>query len=105
MDARGADAGADDEGAWRLVGAGIGGIHALCRAGGRGDRFRQGGREPAGDPGRQTDGQGARADHRRSEEHTSELQSLMRISYAVFCMKKKTNTHKIFRHTSRGYMM
>src|SRR3546814_1904443 len=33
----------------------------------------------------------------RSEEHTSELQSLMRISYAVFCLKKKTNkpTHKI----------
>src|SRR3546814_7602136 len=31
----------------------------------------------------------------RSEEHTSELQSLMRISYAVFCLKKKnTNTHK-----------
>src|SRR3546814_5255297 len=29
---------------------------------------------------------------RRSEEHTSELQSLMRISYAVFCLKK--NTHK-----------
>src|SRR3546814_1672447 len=28
---------------------------------------------------------------RRSEEHTSELQSLMRISYAVFCSKKKTN--------------
>src|SRR3546814_9262985 len=27
---------------------------------------------------------------RRSEEHTSELQSLMRISYAVFCLKKKT---------------
>src|SRR3546814_10907074 len=27
----------------------------------------------------------------RSEEHTSELQSLMRISYAVFCLKKKTN--------------
>src|SRR3546814_10434194 len=40
------------------------------------------------------------ADHRlernlmedRSEEHTSELQSLMRISYAVFCLKKKKNT-------------
>src|SRR3546814_6366205 len=32
----------------------------------------------------------------RSEEHTSELQSLMRISYAVFCLKKKiTNTHNI----------
>src|SRR3546814_5781082 len=29
------------------------------------------------------------ADNRRSEEHTSELQSLMRISYAVFCLKKK----------------
>src|SRR3546814_3370875 len=29
----------------------------------------------------------------RSEEHTSELQSLMRISYAVFCLKKKTKTH------------
>src|SRR3546814_3312522 len=31
----------------------------------------------------------------RSEEHTSELQSLMRISYAVFCLKKKTKTNKI----------
>src|SRR3546814_3828600 len=30
----------------------------------------------------------------RSEEHTSELQSLMRISYAVFCLKKKTTIHK-----------
>src|SRR3546814_9529179 len=30
----------------------------------------------------------------RSEEHTSELQSLMRISYAVFCLKKKTNIKK-----------
>src|SRR3546814_11501430 len=29
----------------------------------------------------------------RSEEHTSELQSLMRISYAVFCLKKKKSTH------------
>src|SRR3546814_4988286 len=32
---------------------------------------------------------------RRSEEHTSELQSLMRISYAVFCLKKKKTTHKL----------
>src|SRR3546814_3930883 len=31
-------------------------------------------------------------DVRRSEEHTSELQSLMRISYAVFCLKKKKTT-------------
>src|SRR3546814_6534824 len=30
----------------------------------------------------------------RSEEHTSELQSLMRISYAVFCLKKKTKSNK-----------
>src|SRR3546814_4222359 len=35
----------------------------------------------------------SRANHPpRSEEHTSELQSLMRISYAVFCLKKKTHT-------------
>src|SRR3546814_6698213 len=34
-----------------------------------------------------------RPDDVRSEEHTSELQSLMRISYAVFCLKKK-NKHK-----------
>src|SRR3546814_10421031 len=32
-----------------------------------------------------------RRDRHRSEEHTSELQSLMRISYAVFCLKKKNN--------------
>src|SRR3546814_93114 len=33
--------------------------------------------------------------HPRSEEHTSELQSLMRISYAVFCLKKKRQSHSI----------
>src|SRR3546814_10057292 len=33
-----------------------------------------------------------RGQNDRSEEHTSELQSLMRISYAVFCLKKKKNT-------------
>src|SRR3546814_10267711 len=33
----------------------------------------------------------------RSEEHTSELQSLMRISYAVFCLKKKNTTYKTVR--------
>src|SRR3546814_6666921 len=49
--------------------------------------------------GRQVDADGSRrrslADNEiRSEEHTSELQSLMRISYAVFCLKKKkNNTH------------
>src|SRR3546814_1001640 len=35
----------------------------------------------------------ARAALERSEEHTSELQSLMRISYAVFCLKKKKTLH------------
>src|SRR3546814_10660643 len=44
---------------------------------------------------------GQHAEEGRSEEHTSELQSLMRISYAVFCLKKKTKnkinkvTHQI----------
>src|SRR3546814_7190849 len=38
--------------------------------------------------------QAPRDPHSRSEEHTSELQSLMRISYAVFCLKKKKKTHK-----------
>src|SRR3546814_5600503 len=36
----------------------------------------------------------------RSEEHTSELQSLMRISYAVFCLKKKTSHNTIFIHSN-----
>src|SRR3546814_3953988 len=41
-------------------------------------------------------------DRPRSEEHTSELQSLMRNSYAVFCMKKKTkNTHHIDKSPTR----
>src|SRR3546814_7520415 len=34
--------------------------------------------------------------HCRSEEHTSELQSLMRISYAVFCLKNKNKTQKSY---------
>src|SRR3546814_1939878 len=50
-------------------------------------------RQPGDPPGRAQGGQARplipqRGDH-RSEEHTSELQSLMRISYAVFCLKKK----------------
>src|SRR3546814_8094711 len=40
-------------------------------------------------------------ERRRSEEHTSELQSLMRISYAVFCLKKKTKKNK---QTVREYI-
>src|SRR3546814_2542858 len=37
----------------------------------------------------------------RSEEHTSELQSLMRISYAVFCLKKKNTNHKQHSYTQQ----
>src|SRR3546814_4459714 len=46
----------------------------------------------------------------RSEEHTSELQSLMRISYAVFCLKKKKTEKKIqitpnqYTHTTNDYI-
>src|SRR3546814_9655568 len=45
-------------------------------------------RRPAG---RGADAVAGLGEFRRSEEHTSELQSLMRISYAVFCLKKKKN--------------
>src|SRR3546814_3336311 len=41
----------------------------------------------------------ARQSDIRSEEHTSELQSLMRISYAVFCLKKKKTTTSPLSHT------
>src|SRR3546814_2182166 len=44
-------------------------------------------------------GQPASGDYLRSEEHTSELQSLMRISYAVFCLQKKNNII----HTTLNY--
>src|SRR3546814_1906488 len=40
----------------------------------------------------------------RSVEHTSELQSLMRISYAVFCLNKKKHTHKAYQdHSTPSY--
>src|SRR3546814_4492321 len=55
---------------------GMAALNALAQAVAECDQFRAVGRE------------------RRSEEHTSELQSLMRISYAVFCLKKKKDTHK-----------
>src|SRR3546814_19848488 len=65
------------------------------RAGLRGERPRR----SAGDrhrPDRRRRGQayGLSVGPMRSEEHTSELQSLMRISYAVFCLKKKTQKKK-----------
>src|SRR3546814_9095646 len=43
-------------------------------------------------------GDAMRAQRRRSEEHTSELQSLMRISYAVFCLNKKTPNNPTINH-------
>src|SRR3546814_4121162 len=56
-------------------------VRAPARAARRLPRSRRQARNPAA----------ARRQARRSEEHTSELQSLMRISYAVFCLKKKNN--------------
>src|SRR3546814_20531317 len=52
-------------------------------------RGQQGARDP------DHHGRPAPAGADRSEEHTSELQSLMRISYAVFCLKKKNNQQRI----------
>src|SRR3546814_8959756 len=58
----------------------------------RGHRIGIGEREAAG-PERRRNRKAARRGQARSEEHTSELQSLLRISYAVFCFKtKKFNT-------------
>src|SRR3546814_5209933 len=55
----------------------------------------------SGGPDRPRPSGGADPEIPRSEEHTSELQSLMRISYAVFCLKKKNITHqtKTTKHT------
>src|SRR3546814_3311397 len=70
--------------------------HADRGAGGRRRVLRPVG-QGRGHPGHGP-GHGAAADHlrdgQRSEEHTSELQSLMRISYAVFCLKKKKTKTK-----------
>src|SRR3546814_10566285 len=57
-----------------------------CPARRRLRRPRRRGGDPAGS-------QRRRQDEHRSEEHTSELQSLMRISYAVFCLKKKKHKY------------
>src|SRR3546814_10085964 len=87
---------------------GLGGLRPWC-ARGRGLRSRRSRRELEGgarrDPGRDPlkglePGEAVlrpalRRDGARSEEHTSELQSLMRISYAVFCLKKKKTTTDI----------
>src|SRR3546814_4929207 len=74
------------------------------RSAGRGGRTRPGGR-PALDPGAAvhharapSTAAGRVLGFDRSEEHTSELQSLMRISYAVFCLKKKKITLKYIKY-------
>src|SRR3546814_10073197 len=75
------------------------GVVALSRSGVDGRGIDLGSRIPAGKKSRRSEPRphlllSGRHDLRlaRSEEHTSQLQSLMRISYAVFCLKKKTNT-------------
>src|SRR3546814_3070739 len=66
-----------------------------CRAfAGKRQQIRQAGDGDHRDPLFMCDRLRGRAVVARSEEHTSELQSLMRISYAVFCLKKKNNTRR-----------
>src|SRR3546814_3015874 len=70
-------------------------------------------RTPASAPARRSRGQASnpaarpapRSPRPRSEEHTSELQSLMRISYAVFCLKKKnTETETITKQIDQQHL-
>src|SRR3546814_14321531 len=62
---------------------------------GAGNKIRKRSRRPRESPRPPAHSTSAAARRPRSEEHTSELQSLMRISYAVFCLKKKTTAeHK-----------
>src|SRR3546814_1942318 len=88
-------------------GGGAGRHHPACRrcawfggylrhsGGGEGGGFRPLGYRPAGGTGLSDRPQPAPAGCvRRSEEHTSELQSLMRISYAVFCLKNTNSKYK-----------
>src|SRR3546814_11193062 len=64
---------------------------------GRGRRLR-----PGSAPWRAPDSRRRTSPGPRSEEHTSELQSLMRISYAVFCLKKtKNHYHRTYHHQKR----
>src|SRR3546814_3277203 len=52
-------------------------------------------------PGSDVAGRPRRGERFRSEEHTSELQSLMRIAYAVFCLKKKNTKQEVTQRTHR----
>src|SRR3546814_839546 len=72
-------------------GTGAQASRAHCPGQPRPDHAGRAGRRFHGAPGGRHPGHFTRAARRRSEEHTSELQSLMRTSYAVFCLKKKKN--------------
>src|SRR3546814_980733 len=78
----------------RNVETSIAAADALAPKLGRLQRMAEGAIRDAGAHGLTADELAARLDmdRWRSEEHTSELQSLMRISYAVFCLKKQNNT-------------
>src|SRR3546814_9370834 len=76
-------------------------LRGLAGPGGSGDKSPEGSRTGS----EMTCGKAAplRIAPYRSEEHTSELQSLMRLSYAVFCLKKKNNQQYDTRHKNRKY--
>src|SRR3546814_14469380 len=74
----------------RQVDAAASGRGAACEGGQVGHLYQRRGSGGAGAAARTAPGARRGARRARSEEHTSELQSLMRISYAVFCLKKKT---------------
>src|SRR3546814_6634334 len=76
---------------WPPSGLGVGGLHHGVELGGIATLLARAVARPlpASERDVVVDARGRQVDH-RSEEHTSELQSLMRISYAVFCLKKKT---------------
>src|SRR3546814_3830989 len=85
--------------------------HAADQAGSGGDgdgveigQGDPGGGQALGDQAVEMLDMGAAGDF-RSEEHTSELQSLMRISYAVFCLKKKKHTTKTGHNTTQSILV
>src|SRR3546814_4997529 len=83
------------------------GDHPVPRSAGRGRGKIPEPAEGADSAGRGDDGRGggltSAACGARSEEHTSELQSLMRISYAVFCLKKKKLTANNNQHLRNSH--
>src|SRR3546814_2410794 len=84
------------------IGHGIGLLFLFCDGGRNGQGYGCGGEQHA-TGGRKLGHAGSNA-KRRSEEHTSELQSLMRISYAVFCLKKKTHRKRQKNITTKKIM-